>query len=124
MSLESFKFEIIDFSKTDIEPKEIDEKELKNREKIYKAVEKLQQNKSMYKNMYTIWMEGFMATGQHDKASKLCFNNYCTWPGNSFEQACKLYSKVTMCKSYNEKNNSIWGCKLYDNEEDARKSFG
>ena len=68
-------------------------------------------------NTYEIWSEGFAATGNSAPATY-----HGTASGKTFRDACKKYFKGS--KSYNAKTNSLWGCRLFDNETAARKSFG
>ena len=47
------------------------------------------------------------------------------YEADTFLEACKK----AVCargydKSYNVERNTVWGCHLYDNEIDARRSFG
>lgn len=89
---------------------------------------------------YEIWSEGYAATGEHGTAT---FHGKSK--GRSFKEACirlmceehiKWIDK--MCDpdyigqrdnpdygwSYDANRNTLWGCNMYDNEVDARKSFG
>lgn len=66
---------------------------------------------------YSIWMEGFNITGSIARASFVG-----TFEANSFKEACQ---KAFKDKSYyDSESNTYYGCHLYDNESDARKSFG
>jgi len=88
------------------------------------------------KKEYEIWIEGFIATGQSQRASFIGKAK-----GNNFKEACKSFrypeniireydgelivkkgTKLKLDKHY--KHPSIWACRLFDNEKDARKSFG
>ncbi|HTB99873.1 MAG TPA: hypothetical protein VK705_04265 [Ferruginibacter sp.] len=88
---------------------------------------------------YEIWEEGYSATGEHGGAIFLGKSI-----GRSFKEACcKLmcekhleYLKEVQSDEYNgydnpndgwsydPSTNTKWGCHLFDNEVDARKSFG
>jgi hypothetical protein len=68
---------------------------------------------------YEIWIEGYRVTGNSSDATLLG-----TQEGQTFKEACIAYVKRTRQTDYNEERNSIWGCRLFDNEIDARKSFG
>tara|TARA_R110000796_G_scaffold62616_5_gene144393 strand:- start:870 stop:1058 length:189 start_codon:yes stop_codon:yes gene_type:complete len=47
------------------------------------------------------------------------------YTADTFEQACKLASiSHGLQELYVPKDNSIFGCKLFNNEADARRSFG
>ena len=67
--------------------------------------------------VYTIWIEGYQIQGGSCKASEVA-----TIKANSFKEACKIHYKND--KLFNEEKLTVWGCELYDNEIDARKSFG
>lgn len=68
---------------------------------------------------WDIWAEGFRATGEGSGAT-------CMARGveaESFEEACRKYFKDD--PYFGEKPVlNHWGCKLFDNETDARKAFG
>lgn len=71
---------------------------------------------------YEIWIEGYSVTGNSSEAS---FIGKST--GKTFEDACKNYrdnegKPLKLDKEYSRP--SIWACRLFDNEIDARKSFG
>lgn len=84
---------------------------------------------------FDIWMEGFVATGCSGRASKIG-----TGLGDTFDDAVKDYinrtpnsgvkensvNKYRTEDSWNNRvsNWNIWGCDLFDNPADARKSFG
>lgn len=72
-----------------------------------------------------VWEEGFCATGQAGTANLLG-----TYKAIDFDDTVKQYYKTfTQKDSYPLKCTddgvySIWACRLFDNETDARKSFG
>ena len=66
---------------------------------------------------YNIWMEGFAATGESAPASFVG-----TVQANSFKEACQKAFEGN--SSYNPERNTYWGCRLFDNEAAARRSFG
>lgn len=71
-------------------------------------------------SQYEIWSEGYCATGYSQKASY-----HGTSDGVDFRCACMAFFKNSaMQKHFNPVTLSVWGCKLYDNETDARKNFG
>lgn len=75
-------------------------------------------------NTYSLWMEGFSATGQHNTAQYLG-----DFEGNSFNDACDNWANSIEEQEYYKSGNdkcrpTYWGCRIFDNEEDARKSFG
>jgi hypothetical protein len=74
-------------------------------------------------NVYQIWSEGWATTGQSSGATY-----HGTGTGNNFEEACKDFFVVRAWPKidsyYHPGTNTYWGCNLFDNEADARKSFG
>ncbi len=71
--------------------------------------------------VWPIWCEGYIATGEHGTAHRLGAAR-----GETFREACMKFFKD--CKedygTYDPKRNSVWGCRLFDNEAEARKSYG
>ncbi len=68
----------------------------------------------------SIWMEGYAATGEWGTAHLLG-----VFEATDFDDAVKQYSYTTESKiDYRGGEYSFWGCRLFDNEADARKSFG
>ena len=67
--------------------------------------------------LYQVWQEGYCITGGSSPAT------YCgSAMAESFQAACdKVLKHNTL---YNPKSRSVWGCRLFDNEGDARRSFG
>ena len=66
---------------------------------------------------YSIWSEGFAATGERGTAMY-----HGSASGNNFKEACINFFKKDQ---YFDKNClSYWGCALYEDESDARRSFG
>lgn len=74
---------------------------------------------------FEIWMEGYAMNGQMSVASFIGKAK-----GETFNDACRNFKyekgeKLNLDKHYeHQKHLSIWGCRLFDNEADARKSFG
>lgn len=92
---------------------------------------------------YEIWIEGYSSTGQHSDASLIGLSK-----GNTFHKAVENFrypediirefdKKIIINKgqplalddkkpdgTYYYGRPSIWACGLFDNEVDARKSFG
>jgi hypothetical protein len=72
---------------------------------------------------WAIWSEGFAVTGQASPAT-----HHGNYSGATFLDACKAWAATTedpkLFKIDNGGFPSYWGCRLYDNETDARKSFG
>lgn len=76
----------------------------------------------MNKNkVFTIWAEGYACTGQSSPAFLLGIVE-----AETFEQACVELANTTpeIRKYFDQKRNTFWGCRLFDNESDARNSFG
>lgn len=67
-----------------------------------------------------IWAEGFNVSGNKQDARLL--TKVEVSPNTNFKQACQI--ALAEEGPYNSNKNSFWGCKLFDNEQDARKSFG
>ncbi|MEJ7831207.1 MAG: hypothetical protein WKF91_23580 [Segetibacter sp.] len=75
---------------------------------------------------YQIWSEGFAATGErggatfHGKQMAETFDEACDlfFKGNStYDSLLDGRDMKTLIRAY-------WGCRLFDNEADARRSFG
>ena len=73
------------------------------------------------KRLITIWMEGYAVTGGKDTAQIIASR-----VAESFEDAiAQERAKGNLNIKIDEQGTpSIWGCRLFDNETDARKSFG
>ena len=71
--------------------------------------------------VYDIWIEGYAATGNQGRAEYLGL-----YPGLSFKDACRraIIDHDWKLNSYNEKNNTYWSCRFFDNETDARRGYG
>jgi hypothetical protein len=79
--------------------------------------------------MFPIWIEGYKVTGEYSPARLLG-----TYPGESFDEAVEAMvaatdeatfgkvSKGRFCES--PEAYDIWGCRLFDNEKDARAFVG
>lgn len=84
---------------------------------------------------FEIWAEGYAITGNHSGA-----NFIGKGMGNTFDEAVGNYmknnpnsginlntrSRYTSKEAYENRDSNwnTWACNLYDNEVDARKSFG
>lgn len=68
--------------------------------------------------LFEIWCEGHQATGKADLIGYMM--------AYDFKQACEIYAKLvpSFKKHFDPESMTYWGCKLFDNEKDARKSFG
>lgn len=73
---------------------------------------------------YNVWMEGYIITGNSGKAEFVGSKE-----AETFEDACatlleEKYGKEVFKQQYTQSNNTWWGCRMFDNEADARKSYG
>jgi hypothetical protein len=90
----------------------------------------------MAKKEYEIWIEGYAATGESSTASYIgkamgdTFEDACNnfeYPEDEFNMGIKVHSKgekLPLDEKGHGGKPSIWACRLFDNEADARKSFG
>jgi len=76
--------------------------------------------------VFEVWSEGYAATGDISTA-----NFWGTAEAETFQEACeKLLGKdldrtdIPDRDFYRAKRPSVWGCRLFDNEAEARKTFG
>lgn len=69
---------------------------------------------------YQVWQEGFLCTGMEGVPARACYLGSAE--AVSFKEACDIVCKDN--PNYDSKTLRIWGCRLYDNEKDARESFG
>jgi hypothetical protein len=78
------------------------------------------QNKSLKMKEWEIWSEGYITTGEHGLAT---FEGRAN--GETFEEACinLLGDKLDKNKDGSPKL-SIWACRLFPTEHEARASFG
>ena len=82
--------------------------------------------------IYKIWIQGWTATGGHSDAAFIGkveadnFRDACMTVRyhNHFHYAPVRGTLLSDSKTFDEKNLMDWGCRLFDNEEDARKGFG
>lgn len=70
---------------------------------------------------FDIWIEGYSATGESGKAQYKG-----SYQGITFQDACEqmMKEKGWEMSYYNKDRDTFWGCRFFDNESDARKSFG
>lgn len=69
---------------------------------------------------YSIWMEGFQV--MEGKATAEFLGEY---EADTFLEACQMAADDHPgYGNYDPKRNCIWGCRLFDNEKDARGTFG
>ena len=73
--------------------------------------------------MHEIWAEGYRASG--DSAGARLLGRV---EAETFAEACdKLCSPAEWQKqngNYDRQRGTVWGCRLFNNEADARRAFG
>ena len=73
--------------------------------------------------MFDIYIEGYKAQGNSSGAQLVIKNQ----DGDTFKEACINFSKTEKSKGWGnfcEDRLSLWGCRLFDNIDDARSRFG
>lgn len=70
---------------------------------------------------FAIWSEGYAINGERGEATLHGFSN-----AETFEEACVIFGLLhpEFEIYFDPERMSYWGCKLFDNEMDARKRFG
>lgn len=68
---------------------------------------------------FQIWIEGWRTTGNDGQAQL-----YAEKEADSFSQACERVFENDTSGNFNQESLTYWGCRLFDNEQDARKRFG
>ena len=69
---------------------------------------------------FEVWTEGYSTTGMYSRAQY-----HGEFEATSFAEACADYARSTGEPKYFDKDNlTYFGCRFYDNELQARKSFG
>ena len=68
---------------------------------------------------FELWMEGYRATCEHDTARFLG-----VFEAETFDDAYMIYAKQKNLPDYDIKKKTDWGRRIFDNEADARRSFG
>lgn len=71
---------------------------------------------------WDIWSEGYVISGNESQA-----DFFGTFPGDTFNDAVMAFKHSTSGRDadlINVEKMTYWGCRLFDNEIDARKSFG
>ena len=68
---------------------------------------------------WEVWMEGYTVSGAFEKA-----RFYGKFKAPTFRDACLECFKNDPENYFNKKDLTYWGCKLHDNETDAKKNFG
>lgn len=71
-------------------------------------------------NEYEVWSEGYRVSGNECDAT---FHG--VFKGATFSDACAEFAKtISRPGDFDPERLTYWGCELFDNEEDARRSFG
>ncbi len=71
-------------------------------------------------SVYQVWSEGYEASGNSANAE---FHGEID--ADDFAQACeKAFKEPELANYFNRKKLTYWGCRLFDNEQEARKEFG
>lgn len=69
---------------------------------------------------FEIWAEGYAATGESGTAHR-----FGTAEGENFNEAVRNFFKDREDADYlNDSATAYWGCRLFDNEAEARAIFG
>lgn len=69
---------------------------------------------------YEVWSEGYSISGNSADASLMG-----TIEANTFQEACeKLAEEKLWLTDFDPARLTYWGCRLFDNEQAARESFG
>ena len=71
--------------------------------------------------LYNVWMEGFHASGESERSGAALIGSV---EASDFQEACNKLCKERYLTLYNPKRRTVWGCRLFDNESDAREVFG
>lgn len=71
--------------------------------------------------LYDIWAEGYVDNGGRAGAVRLGSAR-----GKTFKDACRTFAEEeeSFRQYFDEEHMTYWGCGLFSNEADARKSFG
>lgn len=72
--------------------------------------------------MFNLWIEGYIAQGMSARAEFLG-----SFDAVDFASACDKWAETVEQKYLYKRCGNVatyWGCRIYDNEIDARKSFG
>jgi len=76
-------------------------------------------------NKYELWSEGYLATGMEGIPATATFHG--VFEGETFKDAIQAYKDTLRgydweCVDVEE--GTLWGCRFFDNEADARKLYG
>ncbi|MEC4190459.1 hypothetical protein VSP75_04125 [Escherichia coli] len=71
-------------------------------------------------SIYQVWSEGYEASGNsahaelHGEAEAVDFASACE----------RVFKESGRSQYFDSQHLTYWGCRLFDNEQDARKAFG
>lgn len=72
---------------------------------------------------WEVWSEGYAATGESSDATL-----HGVWPGATFKEAVEAYVGTRPEEErrtyFDVERLTYWACRFFDNEADARKSYG
>jgi hypothetical protein len=69
---------------------------------------------------HKVWMEGYAVSGNSEGARLLG-----EFEAPTFAEACAMAAAASgMVRDFDRQRLSVWGCRLFDNEDDARRAFG
>ena len=73
------------------------------------------------KHQFEIWSEGYSVTGNYSGA-----HFHGTVEAENFDEAVMRKFEKNETFHYDTVNHkhTLWGCRIFDNETDARRSFG
>lgn len=72
-------------------------------------------------NTYQIWIEGYSIQGERGTAQFIG-----TFDGHDFADAVRRFYATHRpnCTTFDAEHLNDWGCRFFDNEADARRTFG
>lgn len=68
---------------------------------------------------FEIWIEGYQVSGGSSRASRI--GEAC---GETFEDAVMAHYMANHSSYFDYEELTYWGCRHYETEEEARRSFG
>lgn len=72
---------------------------------------------------YTIWSEGYVVPGVEGKPHPATLLGEAE--GEDFREACfSFFANHPLTPHFDASRLTVWGCKLYPTEEEARETFG
>ena len=74
--------------------------------------------------LYEIWSEGYCT--QDTEGARVPAMHRGTFEGETFADACIIWARSSkeIWERFDRQRLAYWGCRLFDNEADARKVFG